>query len=63
MAAAAAPSICVSHVGEGLHSISQVPELHPQQHQQQQQQQQHSNSAAVKSLNLHSNAITRMTVV
>lgn len=38
----------VSHVGEGLHSLSQVPELH------------NSSSArtAVQSLNLHSNAIT-----
>jgi hypothetical protein len=52
--AAATSTTYVSHVGEGLHSISQVPELHPQQ-----QQQQHNNSS-VKSLNLHSNAISRI---
>lgn len=37
----------VSHVGEGLHSLSQVPELHNNS----------SSRTAVQSLNLHSNAI------
>lgn len=36
----------VSHIGEGLHNIADIPELH--------------NNTAVKSLNLHSNAIRRI---